>query len=398
MGVYDVIDHEKHLSFWGKVSLLLFFLLAVVLWSPVFPGFFGLQTAYFYLPLILLLCCVLYFWKGMTSNELFIFLVLLLSVLVFSAITQSTTNFNRFIFIPFCFYICVRLARERKFIERFCVWLTVFCIVAIVLAWISFFYVLAGGEPQLEFPNPDGRSNRLYLTSLSNAVVGGVIRTAFIYDEPGAFSFVLVVAVIIREMLAKNRMLSLLILLGGLVTFSLIHVMVLAIYVFLVLSFKFKVISVLALMIVVIATFGDPRFGFFYDRFDSDGDNAGLSNRTVQLENFYKVIADDPEVFFLGDYNCHVREEKRCYEHGDISSSPVTPTYLGGIFLFMIQALTHLALLSLMLKKRFFFPAVAMTLLLFQRPYFHLLGYQLLIFFPVFYMLYDASFLKGRFL
>lgn len=397
MGEYDVIGHKKHLSFWGKVSLLLFFLLAVVLWSPVFPGFFGLQTAYFYLPLILLLCCVLYFWKGLVISELLVFLFLLSSVLVFIVATQSATNLNRFIFIPFCFFICVKLAKEKKFIERFCDWLTVFCIVAIVLAWISFFYVLAGGEPQLEFPNPDGRPNRLYLTSLSNAVVGGVIRTAFIYDEPGAFSFVLVVAVIIREMLAKSRMISLLIFLGGLVTFSLIHVMVLAIYVFLVLSFKFKIISALALMIVVSVTYGDPRFGFFYDRFDSNSDNAGLSNRTVQLENFYNVIADDPEVFFLGDYNCHVREEKRCYEHGDISSSPVTPTYLGGIFLLIIQVLTHLALLSLMLKKRFFFPAVAMTLLLLQRPYFHLLGYQLLIYFPVFYMLYNTSFLKRRF-
>ncbi|WP_278620141.1 hypothetical protein [Ectopseudomonas oleovorans] len=395
--MYDVIDHEKHLSFLAKVSLVLFFFLAVVFWSPVFPGLFSIPTAYLYLPLMLLLCCALYLWKGMTSNELFIFLILLLSVLFFSVITQSTTNFNRFIFIPFCFYICVRLARERKFIEIFCDWLTVFCIVAIVLAWISFFYVLAGGEQQLEFSNHDGRPNRLYLTSLSNAVIDGVIRTAFIYDEPGAFSFVLVVAVIIREMLAKNRMLSLLILLGGLVTFSLIHVMVLAIYVFLVLNFKFKVISALAFMFVVSVTYGDPRFGFFYDRFDSDGDNAGLSNRTVQLENFYNVIADDPEVFFFGDYNCHVREEKRCYEHGDISSSPVTPTYLGGIFLFMIQALTHLALFFAMLRKRFFFPAVAMTLLLLQRPYFHLLGYQMLIFFPVFYMLYDASFLKRRF-
>lgn len=397
MGVYDVIDHKKHLSFLAKVSLVLFFFLAVVFWSPVFPGLFSIPTGYLYLPLMLLLCCALYLWKGMTSNELFIFLILMLSVLIFCAITQSVTNFNRFIFIPFCFYICIRLAREREFIASFSYWLTIFCIFAIVLAWISFFYVLAGGEPQLEFLNPDGRPNQLYLTSLSNAVVGGVIRVASIYDEPGAFSFVLVVAVIIREMLAKSRMISLLILLGGLVTFSLIHVMVLAIYVFLVLSFKFKIISALALMIVVIATFGDPRFGFFYDRFDSDDDNAGLSNRTVQLENFYNVIADDPEVFFLGDYNCHVREEKRCYEHGDISSSPVTPTYLGGIFLLIIQVLTHLALLSLMLKKRFFFPAVAMTLLLLQRPYFHLLGYQLLIFFPVFYMLYDASFLKRRF-
>lgn len=397
MGVYDVIDHEKHLSFLGKVSLVLFFFLAVVFWSPVFPGVASIPTAYIYLPLMLLLCCVLYFWKGMGSSELFIFLFLLSCILVFAAVTQSATNFNRFIFIPFCFYICVRLARERKFIERFCDWLTVFCIVAIVLAWISFFYVLAGGEPQLEFPNPDGRPNRLYLTSLSNAVIGGVIRTAFIYDEPGAFSFVLVVAVIIREMLAKSRMISFLILLGGLVTFSLIHVMVLAIYVFLVLSFKFKIISALAFMFVVSVTYGDPRFGFFYDRFASDGDNAGLSNRTVQLENFYKVIADDPEVFFLGDYKCHVREEKRCIEHGGITSSPVTPAYLGGIFLFIIQVLTHLALFFAMLRKRFLFPAVAMTLLLLQRPYFHLLGYQLLIYFPVFYMLYNTSFLKRRF-
>lgn len=40
MGVYDVIGHEKHLSFLAKVSLVLFFFLAVVFWSPVFPGLF----------------------------------------------------------------------------------------------------------------------------------------------------------------------------------------------------------------------------------------------------------------------------------------------------------------------------------------------------------------------
>ena len=83
MGVYDVIGHEKHLSFWGKVSLLLFFLLAVVLWSPVFPGVFGLQTAYIYLPLMLLLCCTLYFWKGVVTSDLLVFLFLLSCVLIF---------------------------------------------------------------------------------------------------------------------------------------------------------------------------------------------------------------------------------------------------------------------------------------------------------------------------
>lgn len=389
---YDSEYRRTGLSIIGKVCLLLFLLLALVLWSPVFPGVFGLPAAYMYLSIILLLAGLIVLEKGVRQLELMVVLFLVCSVLFFALITQSGTNFNRFIFLPIVLYVCFKLAKDRAFIERFSFWYTIFALLSIALAWASFIYVLAGGEPQLEFKNPDGRPNSLYLTSFSNAVVGGIIRPAFIYDEPGAFSFVLVTAVVVREMLSKGRLISVLILLGGLVTLSLTHVMVLALYVFLVLSLRLKVLSILFLVLTILLTIDDPRFGFFYDRFKSDSDNSGLSNRTVQLKNFYDVIVDDPSVIFFGDYKCHDREEKRCMEHGDISSSPVTPLYLGGVFLFAVQLITHIALVVILFNRRFFFPAAAISLLLLQRPYFSSLGYQLIVYGPLFFMINDLRF------
>jgi len=332
--------------------------------------------------------------KGMRQFEIIIFVLLLCLVLIFVMMTQSTTNFNRFILLPFVFYVSWQFSLDKTFVKTFSKFLTNFSLIGIVLAWIALFYVLSGGQSLLDFPNPDGRPNGLYLTSLINAVVGNIIRAAFIYDEPGAFSFVLVVAVIVREMLAENRLISFIILVGGLVTFSLAHVMVLTVYVFFVFRLRLKLILLVMILPIVIFTIDDPRFEFFYERFNKNSSNAGLSNRTVQLTNFKNVVFEDPEVLFLGDYKCHDRENKHCFEHGSISSSPITPIYQGGWFLFFIQFLTHLAILSVIIKRQFLFPSIALTLLLLQRPYFHLLGYQFLIYLPVFFMLRDVKFSK----
>lgn len=99
----------------------------------------------------------------------------------------------------------------------------------VVLAIIGMFYHLAGGSPLITLVNPDGRDNAFYLTTFSNAEAF-VIRPSAIYDEPGAFSFYLCVLVTMRSLLGMSIRTSGLLLLGGLVTQSMTHIIFMAVW------------------------------------------------------------------------------------------------------------------------------------------------------------------------
>ena len=93
---------------------------------------------------------------------------------------------------------------------------------------IGFVLAFLGTPALLEFSNPDGRPNRFFYTTLSNAVMGNIIRPSGIYDEPGALSLYICAIAAIRHMLGKNNILTWSLLLLGFVTLSLAHL----IYVF----------------------------------------------------------------------------------------------------------------------------------------------------------------------
>lgn len=400
----DQVLVKQKLTTLDKLALFVFLISALLLWSTGLPGIFGINPNLLSFAILLMLFFVTisrFSFKIYEIKFLFFFFIFLF---FYALITQSHININRYLMLPIALYLVWKHVGNRYFVELFSSFFTYFVLLAILSSWVSFFYVLNGGVESLTFLNPDGRQNALYLFSFSNAKIGDIIRPAFIYDEPGALSFVIVSAVIMREMLGKDRKLSIIILTGGLITLSFIHVLIIVIYLALTASAVQKFISIMVLMAATVMIMDDDRFKFFLDRFETDtteSDNAGFSNRTVQLENFFKVVEKNETIWFLGDYKCHTRSNSRCMEHGDISSSPVTPVYAGGIFFLTIQLVTHLLLL-LSINKRFLFPVVALTLLLFQRPYFISNGYIFMIYIPLFYMLisnysnfYTARKLKG---
>jgi len=115
-----------------------------------------------------------------------------------------------------------------------------------------------------------------------------------------------------------------------------------------------------------------------------DGQFAGDS-RSNQVENFFAVV--HPGMVLFGDAECHDRPERNCEEHGDITSSPVTPTYTGGIVALIVQLGVHAGLIVAFFRsRRFRFSALALTLLLLQRPYFEIGGYGFISFLLLFLM------------
>lgn len=380
---------------YGLFISYMLFLLSVVLMSPFISGVLLVNASVVYYSVLLLTFFVVIYKYGLSikATSFAVMHTIIIFILIF--FTQSEVHFNRYIFQASGILLCFVVAKEYDVISKFTDLLTIFAIFGILCTIIGFFYALSGGQPVYNFYNPDGRQNFFYLTTFSNAIYGNVIRPAFIYDEPGAFSFVLCFVVVLRELMQRRTSVSLVIMLGGLITFSLAHIVILILYIFSKIKFSLKaVIGCILVFILIFSIFNivsnSNEFKFFTARFEVD-ERGSLSgdNRIGQIENFKKIFSWN--IFWGGDYQCHHLQAKRCFEHGDISSSVVTPLYSGGVIQLIIQIITHtFFVFSVYRNKKLFFPAVAMSLLLLQRPFFSSIGYQIMIYsvlFTIFYLL-----------
>jgi len=223
----------------------------------------------------------------------------------------------------------------------------------------------------------------------------GVIRPAFIYDEPGAFSFLICATVALREVLRMRRGPSLFMLLGAITTFSITHWLITVI--FLVVRFGLLRVAVMMALVItpVLPTLSSlEELSFIAERFKvSDGEFAG-DNRSDQLRNFADVV--DGQILLFGDIQCHARPEKVCHEHGDITSSPATPLYKAGLLGLIPQLVVHLALLVLLVfVPQYRFAALALTILLLQRPYFEISGYGFMTYLTTLLMIRSRRFRIG---
>lgn len=374
---------------------ILLCIISFIAWSPVFPGVFGIPTAVIYTPLILLACIISINTNYISLKFIILLSLLSLALILFTLITQSATNFNRTILFPPTLIVTFLLCGNEKVKDRFCIFSSYFCYAALLCAVISFMYALNGGDSIFYMFNPDGRTNGLYFLSFSNAVYGNIIRPSFIYDEPGAFSFVLISVALLRILLKKEEKGTLFILVGGLCTFSLTHIIIVFLYVIFSASIRWKLFIISIVIILVTVSFTDNKYAFFYNRLSvSDAKTINGDNRSKQLTNFIDVVNRDQEVLLLGDYKCHSNANGVCQQHGDISSSPVTPLYRGGIIFFIIQLFTHLALFFCMFKRMGVFPSIALSVLLLQRPFFLSFGYSFIIYSVLFMLLMKMSIIK----
>lgn len=138
-------------------------------------------------------------------------------------------------FLPYFFIGSVLIAgiANRDDINRFITLCTGFLLVMLILSWIGFLYVLHGGEALFSIINIDGRENLFYLTTFSNWRVLDSIRPSGVFDEPGTLSFLLCAIAALRRIYDRSNSGSLILLLLGLVTFSMTHIAFLALFVLL---------------------------------------------------------------------------------------------------------------------------------------------------------------------
>ena len=370
----------------GVITATAFFLVALS-WSPLLPGLFGIPFSVALFAAFLPLAALTAAERGV-NPRVAVFCVLMLCIcLLMLLLSQSTILLLRIAPLPLLIFVAWQTQALPGLPQRLCHLLTVFLAIGVAGALIGVIYALAGGEPILSIANIDGRENGLYLATMSNYNFLGLIRPSFIYDEAGAFSFMLCATVALREALGRSRRASYLLMIGGLVTFSLTHFLITLIY----LTFRngfLKTVTVTVALLIPLVPLAvqNEQLGFLVSRFAiEDGEFAG-DNRSEQLKNFLAVV--HPAMVLFGAIECQARAERMCEEHGDITSSPVTPTYNCGIVALVVQLCMHTGLIVAFFRsKRFRFSALTLSLLLLQRPYLEISGYGFICFFLLFLML-----------
>jgi hypothetical protein len=270
------------------------------------------------------------------------------------------------------------------FVELF-TWLMVAMLVGAV---VGLFYAFLGGAPLLGFPNPDGRLNQLFLTTLTNSQYENFIRPSGLFDEPGTLSFVVCCLAALRHALGSNKKVTWTMLLLGLVTMSLAHMLYMVVHAINELSGSKHMMKALVMTTVVaialyaIVTFVQPIQEIYSNLMlakfvVSDGRLAG-DNRTDLFLNAASYI--NPKSFWFGiDARCAVGYVN-CAEqgYGLYGENPLTllvqwgllisfPYYLGLFYLGIVAFL-----------RRTLIP-LGIFLLLLQRPYTMSFGYALLI-------------------
>lgn len=365
-----------------------------ICWSPLLPGLLSVDSSLAFVTAFALFTALVFAKRGVDIPQSALALLLMACCLLLFLATGSRTLLARTVPVPLLIFAASQAASIQKLPEAICNALTAYLTVGVVLSIVGFVYAFGGGEALLSIANPDGRENALYLTTMTNFWVGNVIRPSYIYDEPGAFSFLLCATVALRELLGKRFWPSLFLMLGGLITLSLTHLLIALLFLTTRLGFvKTCVLTAAVLVGGYMASEDIDMFDFFTARFVVEDGKLTGDNRSNQMGNLIDII--NPKIFLFGDVVCHDRPDRSCPEHGDISSSPATPVYRGGLFLLSVQLVVHVSLImAFVRRKRFRFAALTFTVLLLQRPFFDGVGYGFITFTAVFLMFRSAPHLR----
>lgn len=267
---------------------------------------------------------------------------------------------------------------------------TNFFIILAIFSWIGFIYAFIGGKPLFKIPNPDGRLNSFYLSTFSNLQVGRFIRASGLYDEPGALSFFICITCLLRLYRNKNYKKTVFLMLLGMITLSVAHIIITSIVIAVCYMKYFKSKDKIIFFIICVILFIFLNYFFYdalntlvYSRFKfskSSGKFAG-DTRTVQIAQLLKQL--DGEKFIFG-VDLRIQRSSEISQFGIIGENPLSQLFFNGVFVsieyYFIQFVFLLCFIFVKNKRWVF---LSVLLLWMQRPYFNIIGYSiyLLLFF-----------------
>ena len=343
----------------STVIVGLIFSASIVAQSPVIPALTSINGNIFYLGFSAIALVLLI----RRLEHLALIWLIVLFVLSLQLLATIYWFEPKLIVLPVYFLSALLIASSLRDVElhRYVDWATKFAIMLLIGGFIGLFYTfILGGDAIFSFSNEDTRSNGLYLTTFSNWYVRGVIRPSGIYDEPGALSLIVCLIAAIREKINAPRRTTTLILVMGLITLSVAHVIFLILFLLeiskkSIVSSGFKLTVAFSLLFVVIynSPFRDVFDEFLFSRFEVvDGRLIG-DNRSALIENSINYLRNIEVLAFGLDSDC-IANAEACRQKGydQFGDNPLGPLVLGGITQFFPYYAVVVCFIGISIIKR----------------------------------------------
>jgi hypothetical protein len=373
----------------SSLSAYAIFIYGFVLISPLFPILF--KGASFALSVALVVVVVLIAIKSNFKYS-FKFFISIFSIILASQLLAlisediSYVTDIRYLLISIILLYSVTFSTIYKVVEI----ASAFILILLLGGSVAFILSIIGYADIGSFTNPDGRVNYIYFFTFSNAGWSGLLRPAGIYDEPGAFSFFISGIAAARHLLKMNNKRTWIILLLGLQTLSVAHVIYMIFHAFASQNINLKVLikaGVVFLFINVVALLDKTNiiYNQFLGRFS--GGNFG-EGRLQNIFRTFDYLLDNPELFLTGARALY--HDVGGYLHYWSNMGMVYDGSLGGNILFpiavqgFITSIPYLFIMSSLvvsplLKGKFYIVALGMAALIYNRDYMFVISYSFVV-------------------
>jgi len=303
--------------------------------------------------------------------------------------------------IFFIFSLYLLQASDLRAIDIFISVSSVLMILMVIGACIGFLFALAGFQPLYEFPNPDGRTNYFYYTTLTNFILGNIIRPAGIYDEPGTLSFIVCAIAALRHLRNRDKRFTWLLLGLGFITFSLAHLIYVAMHLMAERIRSRELLRIVSVIIAIVIALGAVGG---YDILDvmllqrltvNDAGALAGDNRSNQMFNAINHLQANPaSILFSADPLCRFDHDICKKKYPSMGENPLSPLVFLGLFVSWPYYICLVLLFLAPLRGRGYFVAFGIGLLLMQRPYFDGVGYSLLVVLVLWVSYFKSEFSK----
>lgn len=355
----------------------------LIMISPVLAHF-GVRGIFVTLALFAVLFVVFRGAEIRLSNW---FIFLGLAVLVFASLTALFWMDPRFILasVFLIFSLFLLQMSDSRTMEHFLTLATGLMLLLLIGSIVGFFLALNGLQPLFDVTNTDGRPNHFYYTTFSVMGWGNIIRPSGIYDEPGAFSFMICTIAALRHLHERDSRATWLMLAMGFITLSLAHLVYVVLHAAAErLRYRNVVGIVMALLPLLLVTGYLGGFDFLEKRLLSraaitaSGEVVG-DNRSGKMLNAADHLSAHPKsILFGADPSCRFEHDICREKFPFMGENPLSPLVIHGIFISWPYYLALAMLFSAPLFGRKYMVSLAFGALLLQRPYMIGIGYSLL--------------------
>lgn len=314
------------------------------------------------------------------------FIFLALAVLLFTCMPAVYWSDIRYVLsaIYLVFSLFLLQLTDARTMDWFLTIATGLMLILLAGAVIGFILALNGVSPLFDIQNSDGKQNHFFYTTFSKLKWQNIIRPAGLYDEPGAFSFMICAVAALRHLRGRDARTTWLLLGLGFITLSLAHL----VYVILHAAaerLNLRNVARIAVILVPIVLVAGYSGGFEIIEkrllaratVSEAGEFIG-DNRSWRMVNAATHLTDHPRsIFFGADPSCRFEPNICKNKFPMMGENPLSPLAFQGIFISWPYYVALAALFIAPLFGQKYIVSLAFGALLLQRPYLVGIGYSL---------------------